>query len=117
MELIRFKKNGGPVTIHMKIEGLVAWRYKYVAEDKKFVKHSQMPEPYSHMLGLPHDLENDINSWDIQIGNPSDEDQNYTATIVWEQDDNKIHEWSRSKTIKPDAAVVEEDDCLLVGVD
>lgn len=118
MELIKFKKGGGVVTIEIIITGKVTWRYKYVSDNKIFVKNSLSNPPFIHSLGLPHDLENDVNTWDIQIGNLSDEVQKYTIEIRWIQDDNLIHQWPKVKEreIKADSASVEQEQGLLVGI-
>jgi hypothetical protein len=115
MELIKFKKDGGGVSIRISIVGLVAWRSVYVADEKKFVNNSQSLGPTKHLLGFPHDLQNDVHSWDIQLGNPSDDKQSYKIEIEWEQDENQLHVWTRKGELPKDKAKVEMDDALLVG--
>ena len=72
MKLIKFQNNGGVVTIHIAIEGLVTWRYVYACDNGTFKKNNQDKGPFIHTLGLPHELNNDIDAWDISLANISD---------------------------------------------
>ena len=70
MELVQFNKNGGPVTIDIAVQGSNVWSYVY-ASDFTFKNNSAADKDPNHTLGLPVNLDNDVNAWDIRFGNMS----------------------------------------------
>jgi len=117
MELIKFENDGGALMIRVEIGGVVVWRYVYVTEDRKIIRNNKSSPPYDHIVGLPHELDNDAHSWDIQLGNISDDSQDYEVKIIWEQDGNRIHEWQPKKGPLPKgSATVLKGDALLIGI-
>jgi len=116
MELVKFKKNGGLVTINIVINGLVAWRYVYVTDTHNYVKTSSDPAPCIHVLGFPDTLEGDVNSWDIQLANVSDSDQDYKIEVAWEQNGAVLKTWLDSGNIASDTAKVVSANAWLIGV-
>jgi hypothetical protein len=118
MELVKFDKEGGVVSFKVTVTGLVAWRYVYVADNYKFSKTNQDPPPYEHALGLPSEINNEINTWDFQLGNLSTASATYTVEITWWQDGKQLREpWSRKGTLAPPQnAINVPDSAMLVGV-
>ena len=116
MELVKFNLQGGVVTIHVVIEGLIAWRYVYAAEDRQFIKTSSEAGPCMHTLGFPHELNNDINNWDIQVANIGNEELSYVARIFWVQDGNPLHTWEKEGSVPPNEVKVETGSALIVGI-
>ena len=116
MELIKFKNNGGFVTVNIQIDGLVSWRYVYVTDIYKFTEYNSDPAPYIHILGFPKDLDGDINSCDINILNLSDTDQDYMIEITWEQDGAILKTWSDHGKIASDKIETVKVDAWLKGI-
>ncbi|MFQ5754168.1 MAG: hypothetical protein ACE5HI_19450 [bacterium] len=102
--------------IQITIEGLVTWRYVYACDNGTFKKNSQDPGPFIHTLGLPHELNNDTDSWDIYLANISDKEQKYTAQIKWQQDGRELHTWQKSGSLPSDSSDVKQDNAWLIGV-
>jgi len=116
MELVKFNKDGGIVTVQVSVNGLAAWKYKYVTNGHHIDKSSLDQRPSIHALGLPHELESSIHTWEIQLGNTSGTVQGYRVAVTWEQDGHELHTWSKTgtlATILPDK--VESDSALLDG--
>jgi hypothetical protein len=117
MELVQFSKNGDVVTFRVTVNGTLAWRYVYVADNYKFSKTNQDSPPYEHAVGLPNEINNEINTWDFQLGNLSAAAVPYTLEITWMQNGNPIHSWNQSGTITASQkATTVSDSAMLVGV-
>ena len=117
MELVKYRFQGEAVIIEVTIRGLVAWRYVYNADDRRFVRTSQDSGPSVHTLGLPHELNNDINNWDVQLANLSDANQDYEVAITWKQDGNVLHVWRPEPgSLAPGAVKIEPGSALIAGV-
>jgi hypothetical protein len=115
MDLIRFDRAGGPVTVAFKITGTVAWRYSYQTDGPVFVRKSSQGAPPPHALGTPADLDSDLNTWSVQFASVDDKEHDFSVTIEWQQDRAKIHEWRRSGTVKGNDPKVEMDNAFLMG--
>lgn len=111
MELVQFKKNGGPVTIDIDILNNV-WSYIYES-DLEFTNKSSTGDPSHHTLGVPVNLDDDINSWDIRLGNIGTSSITVPVKITWKQDGNILNEWSRQVDVPAGAATKISDDALL----
>ena len=116
MELIKFKNNNVFVTVNLKIEGLVLWRYVYVTDTHNFIVTNSNPAPYIHVLGFPKDLDGDVNSCDINILNLSDADQDYMIEITWEQGSVILKTWSDHGKISPDKVETVKVDAWLKSI-
>jgi hypothetical protein len=114
MELIQFNKNGGPVTIDVDIAGASIWSYIYVG-DFTFKNKSTNTPASNHTLGLPVNLDDDINSWDIRIGNISGSAIQATAKITWRQNGNVLNVWTKQVTVPAQSATKVSDDALLAA--
>jgi hypothetical protein len=114
MELIQFNKNGGPVTIDIVIDGLKVWSYVY-SGDFTFKNNSVSGRERNHTLGLPVNLDNDINAWDIRFGNISENSIAAIATINWMQDGQVLNTWTRQVQVLGESATKISDDALLIG--
>jgi hypothetical protein len=114
MELIQFNKNGGPVTIDVVINGAKIWSYEYVG-DVIIKNNSRKNDDSKHMLSLPVDLENDINSWDIRFGNISDDSFTASATINWRQDELLLKTWTKQVLVSGVSLAKISDDALLIA--
>lgn len=112
MELVQFSKNGGPVSIDIDIVDTDVWSYIYVS-DLTFTNKSSTGNPSHHILGLPVNLDDDINSWDIRLGNIGTSTVTVTVTITWKQDGRTLNVWSRSVNVPAGAATKISDDALL----
>ena len=115
MELVKFKMNGGVVTIQVTINGLVVWTYTYAEENDVHTGESSSPGPHIHTLGLPHELNIKVHNWDVHLGN-SGQKQNYSVEINWLQDNNVIHTWRKAGTLNTGEAIKESGSALLEGV-
>jgi hypothetical protein len=112
MELIRFSKTDKPVSIDIQVEEAPVWSYIYVG-DITFKSKSSAGGNSNHILGLPVNLDDDINSWDIRLGNISTSTLTATVTITWTQDDKVLNIWTRQIDVPAEAAVKISDDALL----
>ena len=133
MEFIRFKRDGGPVTVKIMIKapsGKVLWKYLYTADDKKFMggfldssDPGNTPAPdsdgfvvYTHALGVPEELELDTNTWEIKLVNISDDQQAVDLKLKWDQDDTTIEDWEKPNiNINPDSGDKILGSALLMG--
>ncbi len=112
MELVQFNKNGGPVSIDVDIANANVWSYIY-ASDLTFTNKSSTGNPSHHILGLPVNLDDDINSWDIRLGNIGTSDITATVTITWKQDGHILNVWTQPVDVPAGAATKVSDDALL----
>jgi len=112
MELIRFNKNDKPVSIDIQVEEAPIWSYIYVG-DLTFKSKSSAGGSSKHTLGLPVNLDDDINSWDIRLGNISKSALTATVTITWMQDNQVLNVWTRQIDVPAEAAAKVSDDALL----
>jgi hypothetical protein len=92
MAVIKFDKDGGPITVHLQVEGVVAWEYTYVGDETLPIS-SKDPPPYVHSRGLPHEVHRDRDTWDIGVANYSDNRRKCRVSITWRQDGKDVHTW------------------------
>lgn len=114
MELIQFNKNGGPVTIHITINGANIWSYEYVG-DSTFKNNSATSNGSTHTLGSPVNLDNDINSWDVRFGNISEDSIVAAATILWKQDGKELKTWTEQVLVPAESVDKVSANALLIG--
>ena len=114
MKVVRFNKSGGAVSIKITVTGLVAWKYVYRADEKKY--SGVAGQSNQHAIGLPGELELDYNKWVFRLLNQADADQPYHLVIVWEQDGGQIDQWEANGSLTTtDRAKRVTDDCILEG--
>lgn len=97
-KLIKFDKDGGPVSFMVVAETGpgVTWKYVYTSDGKQFQGGMMTPaqnQSRTHILGIPTDLHLDANSWSFRLLNQTDELQAYSISIVWEQDGIILNQW------------------------
>src|SRR5437868_4798933 len=59
MEIIRHSIPGSDVKVSMKITGVIAWRYKYVADGVTFISKTSNPLPQPLPLGTAQAVDGD----------------------------------------------------------
>src|SRR5258705_11823879 len=114
MELVKFNKTGGPVSIVITISS-PDWSYEY-ASDATFKNNSgTVISPQNHVLGHPADLDNDVNSWEIRLVNSTSANANYITTIQWFQDASNLNTWTTgSVSVNANALEIKSNDVLLI---
>jgi hypothetical protein len=115
MEIIQFTKNGGQVTIDVTIDGVQIWSYVYAA-DRTFRNKANSGNPSHHALGLPIDLEDDNNVWDIRLGNLSKSVTPADITIRWKQGNTELKVWSQRVQVPAESAVQVSGDAMLHSI-
>jgi hypothetical protein len=113
VKLIRFKYDGGPVTVEIAVEGLVEWRYKYVTDTNRLIRTSEQESPFVHTVGMPDDLHLDSNSWDFKLVNTGDAEAEYAITIRWHQDGEELATWSAGGTLAGGELAIDAGDAFL----
>ncbi len=94
MAVVFINKAGGPVTVEIEVtaESPVLWLYNYVFEQNanhaigSFSGKGQGSGKREHALGLPHELENDLNTWAVALTNTGKSTQDYQLHVRWKQD-------------------------------
>jgi len=108
--VVRMKKDGGPLTLRISIDGLAGWAYQYVTETGTLKGKSTDgggPER-THPLGTVTSLHLDGHAWTVRVGDVGDDEVTVKVTLTWEQDVDKdgrtevIHR--RESTLKVSAA-------------
>ena len=81
-ELIRIKKGGGPITVEIRITGLVDWVYDYAY--RGLVESEESPDgEMSFDIAEPEQLE--THEWDIAIARRGDKKETAEVTLLWTQ--------------------------------
>jgi hypothetical protein len=114
MEIINVPKDGGPVTLQVEIVALLAWNYSYSAQDAQFTGKSSLPGPRKHALGLPEELNTDVNGWDVHLANVGDDAQAYVVKLVWSQNGNELHAWIRQGNVGAEDVVAEKGSAFFI---
>lgn len=115
METVKVDSKGGVVVVQITVEGTVAWSYKYACDKGTYSNNSAKRAVSVHTLGLPHELSNDIDSWDIVVGNIDDAKQAYVVNVEWIQDNEKLHGWKKAGTLEANKSQKLTDDAWLVS--
>ncbi|MCB2230653.1 hypothetical protein KQH82_08050 [bacterium] len=115
MEVVRFAMDGGVVVITITVDGPHAYRYWYLADDKKFRGDDTGGGEHIHHLGMPSELHLDSNRWTFGLGGPTGDSQQYEVKIVWEQDGHVLHEWTKPGVIDADKPAAEESGSAILA--
>lgn len=108
MAVVFINKAGGPVTVEIEVtaESPVLWSYNYVFEQNadhaigSFSGKGQGSGKREHALGLPHELENDLNTWAVALANTGKSKQDYQLHVRWKQDGAVLNqEWKDKGTL------------------
>ena len=81
MEIVRFKKDGGPLKMKITINGLVGWRYTYWNKDQDLTNDHNGPGDNKYVLINKGEGSKRYNRWTIHIFNISKDDQNCDCEI------------------------------------
>ena len=114
MEMIRFSSTGGAVSFSVTIAGLVVWRYRYEADGATFIRKSSEGHPPPHALGMPQELQGDVNGWDVHVVSPDDKEREYRIELSWRQDGQEIHRWERQGKVKENTPSTESGSAFLL---
>lgn len=94
MEQIKMKQNGGDVSVKIKIEGLIGWKFAFATTDihEPFSKKSSKTNKneFEFKLGSPEGLFLDNNNWGFVLVNVGNSKQEYEIIIKWMQDGTQL---------------------------
>jgi len=116
MKVVKIDKGSVPVTIHVSITGLVAWRYYYAADEKEFSGNSKNNQEHVHYLGRPDELDFDYNEWEIQLASLGEDSVECILSIVWKQDAKILHEWNNKADLTNDEPAVKINGEIMLAV-
>ena len=101
--IVRIKKNGGPVHVTITVETVAAmrWWYEYAYEkNQQFQGKGEGSKIDAYALGMPHEIDNDINTWVIALANIGNVQQDFTMRITWNQDGVELSDkWEKTGRI------------------
>jgi hypothetical protein len=120
MQLIKYKKQEGLLTIETSISVTPTWYY-YYNEDQLHENDNSLNKPKEHTIGKPHELVKVTHNWKFVLANPSINQIVVDVMIDWYQIiggvKTKIHHW-QDTSIKVPAGGAEEsgESAMLIGI-
>ena len=120
MQLIKYDKNEGLLTIEISIDGTPTWYY-YYQEDQKHENDNSTGRSKSHTLGMPGELIRKAHIWEFRLANVSDVAIDVELQIEWFQEKGsnrtktQIHKWNTISPIAPNSGSLQGESGLLIS--
>ncbi len=99
IELLKYRKDQGMVSVKIIIDDVPVWNYVY-NEDREHDNSKDQNLPKEHSLGKPHELKKPIHMWRILLTNIANFEITAHVVLTWHQIvdgvETEIHKWEKS---------------------